>query len=150
MIDWICTLAADCLACPNSETKLKHLIVVPLENWQRDTATFCAKHIGHEGPLLQTSNGNTHCFLRFDSFSTFSMVYPVTSTVAQASIAAVESGSIFLVFPSLSYTTKKQHFLIYTILTGPRKCESHFAHFGSFFLDQWQSTDSEPATSEVS
>ena len=90
MFDWICALTADCLACQNNKPKPKHLNEVPLEEWQGDTAPFCAIHIDHEGPLHPPSNRNTHCLLIIDSFSRFLMVYLVTNTGAQATIAAVE------------------------------------------------------------
>ena len=90
MFDWICALTADCLACQNNKPKPKHLKEVPLEEWQGDTAPFSAIHIDHKGPLHAPSNWNTHCLLIVDSFSRFLMVYPVTNTGAQATIAAVE------------------------------------------------------------
>ena len=90
MFDWICALTADCLACQNTKPKLKHLNEVPLEEWQGDTAPFCAQHIDHQGPLHPPSNRNIHCLLLVESFSRFLMVYPVTNTEAQATIAAVE------------------------------------------------------------
>ena len=62
-----------------------------MEEWQGDTAPFCAIHIDHKGPLHPPSNRNTHCLLIVDSFSGFLMVYPVTNTGAQAKIAAVEN-----------------------------------------------------------
>ena len=88
--DWICTLTTDCLACQKNKPKPKHLNEVPLEKLQGDTAPFCGIHIDHKGPLHPTSNRNTHCLLIVDSFSRFLMAYPVTSTGAQATIAAVE------------------------------------------------------------
>ena len=90
MFDWICAITADCLACQNDKPKPKHLNEVPLEEWQGDTAPFCAIHIDHKGPLHPPSNRNTHCLLIVDSFSRVLMVYPVTNTGAQATIAAVE------------------------------------------------------------
>ena len=90
MFDWICALTADCLACQNNKPKPKHLNEVPLEEWQGDTAPFCAIHIDHKGPLHPPSNRNTYCLLIVDSFSRFLMVYPVTNTEAQATIVAVE------------------------------------------------------------
>ena len=91
MFDWICVLTADCLACQNKNPKPKPLKEVPLEERQGDTAPFCAIHINHKGPLHPPSNRNTHCLLIIDSFSRFLMVYPVTNTGAQATIAAVEN-----------------------------------------------------------
>ena len=61
-----------------------------MEEWQGDTAPFCAIHIDHRGPLHPLSNRNTHCLLIIDSFSRFLMVSPVTNTGAQATISAVE------------------------------------------------------------
>ena len=90
MFDWICALTADCLACQNNKPKPKHLNEVPPEEWQGDTAPFSAIHIDHKGPLHPPSNRNTHCLLIIDSFSRFLMVYRVTNTGAQATIAAVE------------------------------------------------------------
>ena len=90
MFDWICVLTADCLACQNIKPKPKHLNKVPLEEWQGDTAPFCGIYIDHKGLLHPPSNRNTHCLLVIDSFSRFIMVYPVTDTGAQATIAAVE------------------------------------------------------------
>ena len=90
MFGWICVLTADCFACRNIENKPKHFNKVPLEEWQGDTAPFCAIHIDHKGPLQPPSNRNTHCLLIVDSFSRFLMVYPITNTGAQATIAVVE------------------------------------------------------------
>ena len=88
--DWICALTAACLAFQNNKQKPKHFNEVPLEEWQGDTAPSCALHIGHKGPLHPPSIRNTHCRLTVDSFSRILMVYPVTNTGAQATIAAVE------------------------------------------------------------
>ena len=90
MFEWICALTADCLACQNIKPKPKHLNEVPLEEWQGDTAPFCAIYIDHKGPLRSPSNRNTHCLLIVDSFSRFLMVHPVTNTGAQATMGAVE------------------------------------------------------------
>ena len=86
MFDWICVLTAACLACQNDEPKPQHPNEVPLEAWQSHTAPFCAD----KGPLYPPSNRYTHCVLIVDSFSHFQMVYLVTNTAAQATIAAVE------------------------------------------------------------
>ena len=91
MFDWICALTADCLACQNSKPKPKHLKKMPLEKWQGDIAPFCAVHIDHTGPLYPLKNRNTDCLLIVDSFSRFLMVYSVTNTGAQATIATVEN-----------------------------------------------------------
>ena len=88
--NWICDLTADCLACQNNKPEPKYLSEVPLEEWQGDTAPFCAVHIDHKGPLHPSSNRNTPCFLINDSFSRFVRVYPVTNTGAQFKSAAVE------------------------------------------------------------
>ena len=90
MFNWISALKADCLACQNNKIKPKHLIEVPLEEWQGDNGPFCAIHIDHKGPLHPPSHRNAHCLLIVDFFSRFLMVYPVTNTGAQATIAAVE------------------------------------------------------------
>ena len=90
LFDWICTLTADCLACQNNKLKPKYLNEVPLKQWQGDTAPFCAIHIDHKGPFHPPSNRNTHCLLIIVSFSRYLMVYPVTNTGDQATIAAVE------------------------------------------------------------
>ena len=90
MFDWICALTVDCLACQKNKPKAKHLKEVPLEEWQSDTAAFCAINIDHKGPLHPPSNRNTHWLLIVDSFSRFLMVYLVTKTRAQATIAVVE------------------------------------------------------------
>ena len=90
MFDWICALTSECLACQNNKPKPKHLNEVPLEEWQGDTAPFCAIHIDHKVPLHPPSNRNTHCLSTVDSFSRFLMVYSVINTGAQATIAAVE------------------------------------------------------------
>ena len=90
MSDWICALTADCLACQNQKPKPKHLNEVPLEERQGDTAPFCAIHIDHKGPLHPPSNQITHSLLIVDSFLRFLMLYPVTNTGAQATVAAVE------------------------------------------------------------
>ena len=99
MFDWICALTADCLACQNYKPRPKHLNEVPLEKWQGDTAQFCAMHIDHKGPLQPPSNQNTHCLLLVDSFLRFLMVYPVTKTGAQATIAAVEKWILLFGIP---------------------------------------------------
>ena len=87
MFDWICALTADCLSCQSDKPKPNE---VPLKEWKKDTAPFCAIHIDHEGPLHPPSNQITQCLLIVDSFSRFVMVHPVTITGAQATIAAVE------------------------------------------------------------
>ena len=88
--DWICALTADSLARQNKKPKLKERNEVPLEKWQNETVPFRTIHIDHKGPLHPPSNRNLHCFLVFDAFPLFLMVYPVTSTGAQATISAVE------------------------------------------------------------
>ena len=90
MFDWICALTADCLACQNNKTRPKHINEVPLEEWQGDTAPFCAINIDHKGPLNPPSNRNIHCLLIGDSFSRFLMVYAIANTGAKATVAAVE------------------------------------------------------------
>ena len=70
-----------------------------LEEWQGDTAPFCATHIDHKGPLHPPSNRKTHCLLIVDSFSRFLLVYPVTKTGAQAKIAAVEKSILHFRVP---------------------------------------------------
>ena len=99
MFDWKCALTADCLTCQNKKPKPKHLNEVPLEEWQGDTAPFCAIHTDHKGPLHSPSNRNTHCFLIVDSFSRFLMVSSVTNSGAQASIAAVEKWTLHFGIP---------------------------------------------------
>ena len=91
-LDWICALTVDCLACQNNKPKPKpkHLNEVPLEEWQGDTAPFCAIHFDQKGPLHPPSNRNTHSILIAVSLSRSLMVYPVTNTGAQATIAAVK------------------------------------------------------------
>ena len=71
VLGWICALPADCLACQNNKPKTKHLNEVPLDEWQGDTAPFCAVHIDDRGPLDPPNNRNTHCFLIIDSFFAF-------------------------------------------------------------------------------
>ena len=90
MSDWICALTADCLACQNNKPKPKHPNEVPLEEWQDDTAPFSTKHIDHKGPLNPPGNRITHCLLIVESMSRFLMVYLVTNTGAQATIAPVK------------------------------------------------------------
>ena len=90
MFDWICALTADCITCQNNKPKPKHRNEVPLEEWQNDTISFRTVHIDHKGPLHPPSNRNLHCLLVIDAFSCFLMVYPVTNTSAQATIAAIE------------------------------------------------------------
>ena len=92
MFDWICSLTADCLACQNNIPKPKHPKELPLEEWQSDTAPFCAIHIDHKGPLHPPSNRNTHCLSIVDSFLRFLVVYPINNTGTQATIAAVHFG----------------------------------------------------------
>ena len=99
VFDWICALTADCIACQNKKPKPKHLKEVPLEEWQGDSAPFCAINIDHKGPLHPPSSRNTHCLLIVDSFSRFLMVYPVINTGAQATIAAVEKWILHLGIP---------------------------------------------------
>ena len=53
-----------------------------MEEWQNETVLFRTTHIDHKGPLP--------FILVIDAFSRFLMVYPVTNTVAQASISAIE------------------------------------------------------------
>ena len=72
---------------------------MPLEDWQGDTAPFCAIHIDHKGPLHPPSKRNTHCLLIVDSFLRFLVVYPVTNFGAQATIAAVEKRILHLGIP---------------------------------------------------
>ena len=90
MFDWICALTADCITCQNKKPKPKHRNEVPLEEWQNDTIPFRTVHIDHKGPLHPPSNRNLRCLLVIDAFSHFLMVYPVTNTSAQATIAAIE------------------------------------------------------------
>ena len=90
MFDWICALTADCITCQNNKPKPKHRNEVPLVEWQNDTIPFRTVHIDHKGPLHPPSNRNLHCLLMIDAFSRFLLVYPVTNTNAQATIAAVE------------------------------------------------------------
>ena len=104
MFDWICALTADCLACQKNKPKPKHLNEVPLEEWQGDTALFCAIHIDHRGPLHPPSNRNTHCLLIVDYFSRFLMVYLVTNTRAQATIAAIEKMDTSFWHSPVNYT----------------------------------------------
>ena len=88
MFDWICALTADRRTCQNIKPKTKHLNDVALEERHGDTALFCAIHIDHKGPLHPPSNRKTHCLLRVDFSSPFAMVYFVTHTRAQTTIAA--------------------------------------------------------------
>ena len=90
MFDWICALTAESLACQNNKLKPKHLNEVPLEEWQRDNAPFCAIHIDLKGPLHPSNNLNSQCLLIVHSPSRFLMVFLVSKTGAQATIAAVE------------------------------------------------------------
>ena len=100
IIDWTCGLTAECLACQNSKPKPKHLKEVPLEEeWQGDTAPFCETHIEHKGPLNPPVNRNTHYLLIVDSISRFLMLYPVTNTGAQATIAAVQKWILLFGIP---------------------------------------------------
>ena len=99
MFDWICALTAGCFACQNNKPKPKHLNAVALEEWQGNVAPFCAIHIDHKGPLHPPSNRKTHCLLIVDSLSRFLMVYPVTNTGAQATIAGVENWILLFGIP---------------------------------------------------
>ena len=63
---------------------------IPSEEWQNDTIPFRTVHIDHKGPLHPPSNRYLHCLLVIDAFSRFLMVFPVTNTSAQATIATVE------------------------------------------------------------
>ena len=81
---------ADCITCQINNPKPKRRNEVPLEEWQNDTIPFRTVYIDHKGPLHPPSNRIHHCLLVFDAFSRFLMVYPVTNTSAQATIAAVE------------------------------------------------------------
>ena len=111
MFDWICALTADCLAFQNNKPKPKHLNEVPLEESQGDTAPFCSIHIDHKGPRHPPSNRNTHCLLIVDSFSRFLMVYPVTNTRAQATIAAVEKWLLLFGIPQSIIHDRRTAFL---------------------------------------
>ena len=111
MFDWICTSTADCLACQINKPKPKHLNEVSLEEWQGDTAPFCAIHIDHKGPLHPPSNRKTHCLSIIDSFSRFLMVYPVTNTRAQATIAAVEKWILHFGIPQSTIHDRGTAFL---------------------------------------
>ena len=129
IFDWICALTADCLACQNNKPKPKHLNEVPLEEWQGDTATFCAIHIDHKGPLHPPSNRNTQCLLITGSFSRFLMVYLVTNTGAQATIAAVEKRILHFGIPqSIIHDRGTQLFIIPTLSTGLKSWESPGDH----------------------
>ena len=90
IIDWMCALTAGCLTCQKNKPKPKHRNEVPLEQWQNETVPFRTIHIDHKGPLHPPSNRNLHCVLVIDALSRFLMVYPVTSTGAEATISAVE------------------------------------------------------------
>ena len=88
--DSICALTADCITFQNNKYKPKHRNEVPLEEWQNDTLPFRTVHIDDKGPLHPPSKRNLHFLLVIDAFSRFLMVYSVTNTSAQATIAAVE------------------------------------------------------------
>ena len=90
MFDWICPLTADCVTCQINKPKPKHRKEVPLEEWQNDTIPFRTVHNDLKGQLHPPSNLNLHRLLVNDGFSRFLMVYPVTNTSDQATIAAVE------------------------------------------------------------
>ena len=111
MFDWIYALAADCLACQNKKPKPKHLNEVPLGEWQGDTAPFWTIHIDHMGPFNPPSNRNTQCLLIVDSFSRFLMVYLVTNTGAQATIAAVEKWILHFETPQSIFHDRGTAFL---------------------------------------
>ena len=111
MFDWICALTADCLACQKKKPKPKHLNEVPLEERQGDTAPFCPIHIDHKGPLHPPSKRNTHCLLIVDSFLWFLMVYPVTNTGAQATIAPVEKWILHSGIPQSIIHARRTAFL---------------------------------------
>ena len=99
MFDWICALTADCLTCQNNKPKPKHRNEVPLGEWQNETVPFRTIHIDHKGPIHPISASNVHCFLFTDTFSRFSMIYPVHDTAALATITAVEKWIISFGIP---------------------------------------------------
>ena len=45
MFDWICASTNECLAYQNNKSKPKHFNEVSFEEWQDDTASFCAKKL---------------------------------------------------------------------------------------------------------
>ena len=103
MFDRICASTADCLACQSNKPKPKHLNEVPLEEWQGDTAPFCAIHINHNGPLHSPSNRNTHCLLIIDSCLRFLIsVLVIFLTVSYK----ITIGSLFLVLVRLKILTR--------------------------------------------
>ena len=69
VFDWICALAADCLACQNNKPNPKHKNEVPLEDWQNETIPFRTVDIDHKGPLHPASDRNLHCLLVIDALS---------------------------------------------------------------------------------
>ena len=75
MCNWMCALAAHCLACQNKKPKPKHLEEVLVEECQINSAPFCAINTDHKGPLNSPSNQNSLCLLRVDSFPRFLVVY---------------------------------------------------------------------------
>ena len=90
MFNWIYAHTADCINCQNNKLKPKHRNEVPLKDWQNDTIPFRTVHIDQKGPLQPPSNRSFQCLLFIDAFSPFLLVYPVTNTSAQATIATVE------------------------------------------------------------
>ena len=123
MFDWICALTAECLACQNNKAKPKHLNELPLEEWQGDTAPFCAIHFDHKGPLNPPSNRNTHCLLIVDSFSRFLMVYSVINTQHKLQLQRLQNGYFFLEFPSQKYMIEEQLFVTQILSTGLKSLE---------------------------
>ena len=128
MFDWSCAFTADCITCKNSKPKPKHRNEVPLEEWQNDTIPFRTVHIDHKGPLHPPSNRNLPCLLVIDAFSCFLMVYPVTNTSAQATIAAAEKGYIPLGSPNLSYTIEAPPSSTLILLIEQKSLEPLYDH----------------------
>ena len=90
MIKWICALTDDFFTCQNNEPEPKHRIEVPLEEWQSEVVPIRKIHVDHKGRLHRSNNRDFPCLLVKDAFSCFLMLYPVTSTGAQASISVVQ------------------------------------------------------------
>ena len=128
MFDWICALTADCTNCQNNKPKPKHRNEVPQEEWQNDTIPFRTVHIDHKGLLDPPSNRNLYCLLVIDAFSRFLMVYPVTNTSAQATIAAVEKWIHSSGIPNLLYTIEAPPSSTPTSLIGQKNLELQYDH----------------------
>ena len=102
MFKWVTVPINDCLSCQKNKQKRKDLHEAPLQPWGGlETVPFRTVHIDHKGPLYPRSSNFEHCLVVVDSFSRFIQVYPVKSTSALHTIAAMETWSLIFGIPQL-------------------------------------------------